>query len=246
MLRAVLESATDGIITIDERGLIESYNAAAADLFGYAASEVIGKNVNMLMPAHDSAAHDGYIDRYLRTGEPRIIGIGREVMGRRKDGSEFPMRLAVSEVQLQNRRIFTGIIYDLALQKEMQQQWKKLNDALETKVQERTEELEATVSKLLETNQKLKREIRERIDVERMLREKEVELVQSLENEKKMGDLKSRFVTTASHEFRTPLSTILSSTELIEFYVQEEQQDQKIAEYPPHQVGRSQLNKYSE
>ena len=228
LLRAVLESATDGIITIDERGVIESYNKAAADLFGYSAAEVLGKNVSMLMTAHDRVAHDGYIERYLQTGEPRIIGVGREVMGRRKDGSEFPMRLAVSEVQLRERRIFTGIIYDLVLQKEMQRRWKALNDALETKVEERTEELEATVSKLLETNQKLKKEIKERIEVESMLREKETELVEALENEKKMGELKSRFVTMASHEFRTPLSTILSSTELIEFYVREDQQGKRM------------------
>jgi two-component system sensor histidine kinase/response regulator len=103
----------DGIVTIDGRGRIESVNPAAERLFGYRAAEMVGRNVDMLMPEPDRSAHDGYLRRYLAGGEPRIIGIGREVVGLRKDGSEFPMHLGVSEVHQGDARLFTGIVRDL-------------------------------------------------------------------------------------------------------------------------------------
>lgn len=112
-LRAILETAVEGIITIDDHGIIESVNLAAEKMFGYAAREIIGKNVSILMPMPHQAAHDGYLENYRRTGQAKIIGIGREVAGRRKDGSIFPMDLSVSEVKLADRRIFTGFIRDI-------------------------------------------------------------------------------------------------------------------------------------
>jgi two-component system cell cycle sensor histidine kinase/response regulator CckA len=115
--RAILDTVVDGIITIDERGIVESVNPAAARIFGFAPSEVIGQNVNMLMPEPYHSEHDGYLANYLKTGEKKIIGIGREVVGRRKDGSTFPMDIAVSEVHLADRRIFTGIVRDVTERK---------------------------------------------------------------------------------------------------------------------------------
>ena len=119
--RAILEAALDGIITIDERGSIESFNAAAQRLFGYTAHEVIGKNVSMLMPQPYKKEHDGYLQNYRRTGHAKIIGIGREVTGLRKDGTTFPMDLAVSELSLSGRRAFTGMVHDLTERKEAEQ-----------------------------------------------------------------------------------------------------------------------------
>ena len=117
-LRAILNTAVDGIITIDHRGLIESANPAAQNIFGYRAAELIGKNVSVLMPQPHREAHDGHIARYLHTGQARIIGIGREVSGQRKDGSHFPMDLAVSEVKLRDRTLFTGFIRDISARQE--------------------------------------------------------------------------------------------------------------------------------
>ncbi|MEW6302282.1 MAG: PAS domain S-box protein [Verrucomicrobiota bacterium] len=140
-LRAILETAVEGIITIDERGIIESANRAAERIFGYAATEVIGKNVSVLMPSPYREEHDGYMANYLRSGKARIIGIGREVVGQRKDGSVFPMDLSVSEVKLADRRLFTGFVRDITDRKRAEQQLAELADNLA----EKNKELEAIV-----------------------------------------------------------------------------------------------------
>jgi len=117
-LRAILETAVEGIITIDDRGRIESANPAAEKLFGYRPRELVGKNVSVLMPMPHRAAHDGYLENYQHTGHAQIIGIGREVSGKRKNGTVFPMDLSVSEVKLPGRRLFTGFIRDISERKE--------------------------------------------------------------------------------------------------------------------------------
>jgi two-component system CheB/CheR fusion protein len=116
-LRAILETAVEGIVTISERGVIESFNRAAEKIFGCKAAEVIGKNVNVLMPSPHHGQHDTYLANYHHTGHAKIIGIGREVAGRRKNGVIFPMDLSVSEVKLADRRIFTGFIRDITERK---------------------------------------------------------------------------------------------------------------------------------
>jgi len=121
-LRAILATAVEGIVTISERGIIESFNLAAEKMFGYAAAEVIGRNVSMLMPEPHHGQHDGYLANYRGTGHARIIGIGREVTGRRKNGVVFPMDLSVSEVKLADRRIFTGFIRDITERKQLEKE----------------------------------------------------------------------------------------------------------------------------
>jgi two-component system CheB/CheR fusion protein len=121
-LRAVVDTAVDAIVTIDERGIIDAVNPATEKMFGYSAGELVGQNVKMLMPAPFGEEHDGYLARYLRTGEKRIIGIGREVQGRRKDGLVFPVDLAVSELRGQQRRMFTGAIRDISARKQLERE----------------------------------------------------------------------------------------------------------------------------
>lgn len=115
--RAILHSVLDGIVTINEGGTIESFSPSAERIFGYEAREVVGENVTILMPEPYRSAHDGYLRNYLSTGQRKIIGAGREVTGRRKDGSHFPMDLAVNEVALNGRRMFTGTIRDITERK---------------------------------------------------------------------------------------------------------------------------------
>jgi two-component system sensor kinase FixL len=112
-LKSILDTIPDAMIVIDERGIIQSFSSAAERLFGYAADEVLDKNVKILMPSPYRENHDSFLDRYLRTGERRIIGIGRVVVGERRDGSTFPMELAVGEMRSSNQRFFTGFIRDL-------------------------------------------------------------------------------------------------------------------------------------
>lgn len=116
-LQAILTSTVNGVITIDERGLIESFNPAAEQLFGFSANEVIGRNVTMLMPPPFADEHDGYLAAYQSTGVRRLIGIGREVLGKRKDGSTFPIELIVSEVALGARKIYSSIVLDITRRK---------------------------------------------------------------------------------------------------------------------------------
>lgn len=233
-MEAIFNTAIDAIFTINERGIVERMNPAAERLFGYEASEVLGNNISMLMSTPDRQNHDAYINRYLETRQPRIIGIGREVVGRRKDGSEMPLRLAVSETVLGDRRIFTGIIHDLTAMKLAEAEIRKLNadlelqnERLEQKVNLRTEELSEAVNRLLGVNQQLEQEAEERRAAEAALRKSEVELRKALEKEKQLNELKSRFVSMASHEFRTPLSTVLSSADLAEAYKGGEEHQEK-------------------
>ena len=199
LLKAIIENAIDGIITIDERGQIESINPAGCKLFQYIPEEVIGRNIMMLMPEPYKGEHDGYLNRYQHTGEPHIIGIGREVTGLKKDGTTFPFRLAVSQVQFSGRKIYTGFIHDLSREKEAEEQLREYAAHLEEEVEKRTIWLKETFAALEEAKE---------------------EVSQSLEKEKELGQLKSRFVSMASHEFRTPLSAIQLSASLIDKYAQ--------------------------
>ncbi len=129
-LTSILDTVPDAMIVIDERGIMQSFSSAAERLFGFGSFEVIGKNIKILMPSPYRENHDGYIERYLRTGERRIIGIGRVVVGERKDGSTFPMELAVGEMRSSNQRFFTGFIRDLTERQQTEARLQELQSEL--------------------------------------------------------------------------------------------------------------------
>ena len=112
-LEAVLDTTLDGIIVINAKGTINAFNRGAQEMFGYPASEVIGRNLSLPMPSPHHEDHDKYLERYLTTGDAKIIGIGRQVMGRRRNGTAFPLHLAVGEMQINGERKFTGMLHDL-------------------------------------------------------------------------------------------------------------------------------------
>jgi PAS domain S-box-containing protein len=199
LLKAIIENAIDGIITINGRGIVETINPSACKLFLCTPEDVIGKNISVLMPQPYKAQHDEYIHRYQQTNDPHIIGIGREVTGLRTDGTTFPFRLAVSEVDFAGRKIYAGFIHDISREKEAEEQLRDYAAHLEDLVEQRTQTLKNTVGAL--------QQAKEEVSV-------------SLEKEKELGHLKSRFVSMASHEFRTPLSAVQLSASLIEKYAQ--------------------------
>jgi two-component system, LuxR family, sensor kinase FixL len=130
LLRSILETVPDAMIVIDEQGTVRFFSSAAERLFGYAADEVGGHNVMMLMPPPYREQHDGYLERYRRTGERRIIGIGRVVVGQRKDGSTFPMELSVGEASQTGQRLFTGFVRDLTERQQTERRLHELQDGL--------------------------------------------------------------------------------------------------------------------
>jgi two-component system, LuxR family, sensor kinase FixL len=215
---SVIDSAVDGIITIDSVGVMETVNKSVLQLFGYTQNELIGKNVSMLMPEPHRSMHDKYLQEYLKTGHAKIIGIGRSLHAQKKNGDLFPILLSVSEMRLGDRIVFTGFINDISELVMAKESLALLNQELEGKVNDRTEELATTVNQLLSTNRKLADEILERQIIERALEEKHNQLQIALQRERELGELKTRFVSMASHEFRTPLTTILSSTSLAQRY----------------------------
>lgn len=199
LLNSIIENAIDGIITITDRGIIESINPSACRLFDYEPDEVIGKNISILMPSPDRERHDTYMENYKRTGVAHIIGYGRDVLGRKKNGVVFPFRLGVSEVKSDDYHFFAGFVHDLSHQKEAESRLMQYTQHLEELIRERTVSLNETIDALTQAKE---------------------EVSHSLEKEKELGKLKSRLLSMASHEFRTPLSSIQLSTSLIERYAE--------------------------
>src|SRR5690554_1409702 len=199
LLKAIIENSNEGIITIDDSGIVESINPGALRLFNYTAEEVIGNNISMLMPEPYKSQHDEYINKYLSTGKKKIIGIGREVLGQKKNGSTFPFWLSISEVNYENRKIFTGFVQDLSKQKEAEEMLRLYTEELEEVIRERTADLHTMVKRLEDAKDNV---------------------TKSLQKEKDLNRLKSQFVSMASHEFRTPLGSVQLSASLINKYAE--------------------------
>lgn len=157
-IQSVLDHALDAILTIDESGIIETFNPAAEGIFGYSADEAIGQSVNILMPEPHRSQHDDYMQAYMRTGEKHILGITREVVGRRKDGTVFPMELEVSDVQIRGRYLFVGIARDITERKRAEEELRRAKDtAVETArskfetIANVSQEIRAPVNNMLST-----------------------------------------------------------------------------------------------
>ncbi|RDI10345.1 PAS domain-containing sensor histidine kinase [Flavobacterium sp. AG291] len=198
LFNAIIENAIDGIITIDEHGVIESINPSACNLFLYYPHELIGKSIELLMPVSYIEKYNSCLHSLLSSGIDSR-GINRDVLGKKKDGSIFSFRLGISEINFQGKRLFTGFVHDLSYRTEVENKLLQYTQHLEEIVKDRTNSLNETIEALTEAKE---------------------EISTTLENEIKMSRLKSRLLSMASHEFRTPLSTIQLSSSLIQHYAE--------------------------
>ncbi len=228
LLKAIVESTSDGIIIIDCKGSIQFVNESTCALFDYSRKELVGHSINFLLPEGVKPKHhDQYIKKYVETGQAKVIGVGREVEGKRKDGTTFPFWLSVNETRIDGKIFFTGLVHDLTEQKKTERALTALAKDLEGKVAKRTKELARSVNKLLKINLQLETEIKNKEASEIALKHSQESLEVALQQEKNLNEMKSRFLSMASHEFKTPLSAILSSASILKRYTQTEQQDKR-------------------
>lgn len=220
-VNALFHYATQGIVLTNKAGDIVLVNPEAEKMFGYAPNELLNKPVEVLLPQRVHGRHVKYREQYYEQPASRPMGHGRDLFAIRKNGAEFPVEVSLSYYEQKGQYYVIAFIVDITQRKEAERRMveqheelqritadvRKLNADLETKVEERTTILREALEKL-ETSQE--------------------ELSQALSKEKELGEIKSRFVSMASHEFRTPLSTVLSSASLIQNYAKEEEQEKRL------------------
>jgi len=205
-LHALFEYATEGILIINSKGEITKINPSAEKLFGYNSGELIGKKIEQLVPQKYRGSHTHHRDSYNKNPHPRSMGKGMTLFGVRKDGSEFPVEISLSNYTYNDELYVIAFIIDITIRKQAEEKLKTYSIELEKRVEDRTLMLREAIAELEKTKE---------------------EINAALEKEKELNDLKSRFVSMASHEFRTPLSTILSSVSLISKYNTPETEDKK-------------------
>ncbi|HHB91605.1 MAG TPA: PAS domain S-box protein, partial [Thioploca sp.] len=231
-IRAIVDTVVDAIITIDEQGIIDTFNPAAEQIFGYSWSEIVGQNINKLIPEPYHTEHDQYLVNYINTGVAKLVGKRRELIAQRRDGATFPIDIAVEEMPSDETRMFIGIIRDISDQKqaesilqEQQEELQASNEELQAQqeqLQANNEELQSQQEELQAANEELQAQQEELRVANNVLEDKTSELEKSkqeLETKAKALELstkyKSEFLANMSHELRTPLNSMLILAQLL-------------------------------
>lgn len=215
---SMFEHASIGIIISNADGEIQKVNPAADRIFGYDAEELIGQKIEILIPSSVRGNHVQHREKYNHQMNSRPMGLGMDLLGLKKDGSTFPVEISLASYKTHDSREIVSFISDITKRKKDEESLKTLTERLENKVEERTEELSQAIKELQQMNENLNREMEQR-------KKAEEEAKRAFEKEKDLGELKTRFVSMASHEFRTPLSGVLTSAALIERYNQSGDQE---------------------
>ena len=216
----IFESSLEGISLVDSSGKIRLLNPSMSKMFGYKKNELIGKTVEDLIPKKLRKSHLGHRHGYQKKPVKRAMGMGLDLVAKRKDDTEFPVEISLTPVQAGTENFVMAMIMDISKRKIAQDEIKKLNRELEEKINERTQDLKNAIEELQDLNENLGTEIKKR-------KKAEENATKSLIKEKELGELKTRFVSMASHEFRTPLSTILSSNSLVARYDSDDLKDKR-------------------
>ncbi len=220
VFNVLFEAASEGIIVVDRQQMIVSSNLAADTMFGYEKGELKGKPLNLLIPPKYRSAHPTHFKNFLHDSEKRQMGHGRDLYGVKKNGDEFPVEAGLNPFKIGDEHYVMSLIIDISVRKEAQRQITELNNELEGKIKIRTKELEESIQKLQNANKSLELEIKRRKEAENRIKT-------ALQKEKELNELKTKFLSLVSHEFKTPLSGILTSVVLAGKYKLEEQQEKR-------------------
>ena len=213
IFKVLLGSVSEGVVIVDEHQTIVEANESAEIMFGYDRKELLKQPLNILIPKNYHAGHDAHFSGFMKEKERRQMGQGRDIFGSRKDGSTFPVEAGLNPFNVYGKDYVMALVIDISVRKEQERKIRELNSVLEEKVKERTKELGETIFKLEKENKK-------RIKAEEDVKD-------ALKKEKELNELKTKFLSLVSHEFKTPLSGILTSTMLLSKYKLAEQQDKR-------------------
>ncbi len=220
LFNVLFEAASEGIIVVDQSQIIVASNRAAANMFGYEEGELTGKPLNILIPSKYKTKHPQHFKGFIEHSEKRQMGHGRDLYGIKKNGEQFPVEAGLNPFEMDGKTYVMSLIIDISIRKETQRQITELNNELEGKIQIRTKELEESILKLQKVNVSLEQEVKRRKEAENRIKN-------ALQKEKELNELKTKFLSLVSHEFKTPLSGILTSVVLAGKYKLEEQQDKR-------------------
>lgn len=216
----LFEAVSEGVIVVDNTQKIVATNASAEAMFGYSKEEIVNQQLELLIPQKYHAKHGAYFHGFVKHQESRQMGKGRDLFGARKDGSAFPVEVGLNPLKIDGNSFVMALVIDISIRKQHELQLQELNTKLEKKVSERTQELSNTVEALKMVNLERDAEIKKRIEAQNKTKE-------ALKKEKELNELKTKFLSLVSHEFKTPLSGILTSAMLLGKYKLSEQQDRR-------------------